>query len=307
MKTIVAVLLGLALADPSKPPHQQSGDQYDVKVHYRRFNRDMVGAKANGARWFESADPNMASGDSFGDRKYTGPHNSDWKMANSKNSYYSYDLEDGETHKDGGMQSHDHIRTDTAVPDNSSWDAARSDSDAEASLWESYMKKEKFFSMQEGGYKSANIKGGDASMRLENLDEHAGTYMQEKDHLQFFTAESVCNPKPVREAASKERAADMNHNLIEGLRARHDSGHTYQGCSLDNCAVTVMYACSFMCTSCQAKWCRDECQAQKERAGSCFKVWEDIQSVKCKAAGLEKKQSDDSDNIVLNPEAALKE
>lgn len=288
MKMIVMMLgVGLALADPQDLGSITVGSQ--TPVHYRPFNKDMVGPASSGGRAFEEQDPNW-SADS-----YTGPHQQGWNEEASKASYWSYDHEAGAVGT-GGMKVHNHHRLAADVDEDGQWDSKAAEGTDEAALWDAYMKKEKFFSMEhQGGKTIKNIDGGSEEHRLKNLDSHAGTYMMPKDHFRFFSkADQVCNPEPVQKGNSQA-------NVIAGLRSRHNSGHTYQGCSLDNCAMTVMYACSFMCQTCQAKWCRDECQAKKSKLGSCIKVWDDISDNKCTDAF----QSKVGDNQVLAEDAPV--
>lgn len=295
MKMIVMMLgVGLALADPS--PLKDISDGTQTPIHYRPFHKDMVGPASSGGRDFEEQDPNWSKD------SYTGPHQQGWNEEASKASYWSYDHEAGAVGT-GGMKPHNHHRNPANVDENGQWDSKRAESEDESDLWDAYMKKEKFFSLDHQGKKTVkDIDGGSEEHRLTNLDSHAGTYMMPKDHFQFFsTAADVCNPEPVTRGKKQV-------NIIAGLRSRHNSGHTYQGCSLDNCAMTVMYACSFMCTTCQAKWCRDECQGKKEKLGSCYKIWDDISANKCKN-GFETVMDDtvaeDKKVYVLNEDAPV--
>lgn len=305
MKTVAAIaVLGCVLAQPFvtenfEPEHrvpQFENGEHDLKIHYRPFNPGMVGGAPRN-RWWKTADPNVEG------NNYNGPQHEAWNEEASKASYWSYDNNRGTK----GMKAHDHEREATGVTEDLGGATASDDSDAK--LWEAYMKKEKTFSMQntdvlDGGAErpGAFIPGGNDKHKLENLDAHADTYMMPKDHLEFFAvAKNVCAPIVNRNAdGSKSNRNKDQASIISGLRARHNSGHQYQGCSLDNCAITVMYACSFMCRTCQAKWCRDQCQAQKERSGSCLKMFDDIEGNLCEEKNFEKANGD---NKTLNPDA----
>lgn len=293
MKVLIAALVAAVVAQDDITVHGEGHD--DARIVYRPFHNNMLKAHASGAgmpdtgpdlnanpsttwddhmgRWWKEPTSNLDA-----DGKLAGPQDADWTLDDAAKAYWSYDADDTNGFKHFNYK----VINDHKNADDPAWYTNQHNTTTDADAAAKMYTQNEWFGRMRTEIRDMNTVETAAEAKLAASAEPSTgwEYLKNKPHLTFFPEDThLCAPQDSEEGE--------NENIIAGLRRKHNSGSKYQGCSLSDCALTVMYKCSWMCLHCEKEWCTRQCETFKRNSGSCSKIFDDADPDNCGHAKVE--------------------